>query len=317
MAVEGIVDKTLVQVCIIVKDLEATMQHYADVLGFPLPETQETLRYEDTEATYYGKPTDARARLACFEIGRLQFELLQPLDAPSAWMDFLQQHGEGIHHVAFFVPDTEKAVQSFADYGYQVTHQGLFTGRGGRYTYLDTDKDLGIVIELLEHFNGSPTLSAPSFPADQGIGTDIVCQVGIIVKDLEATVRRYSEVLGMPEPPVVVAQGTDTAKATYKGQPNFAAARLAFFDFGQVSIELIEPDELSSVWRDYLDAKGEGGQHIAFQIKDTERVVQYLGQAGIPIAQQGYYSDASGVYTYMASEPQLGTTVELLEDYEF
>ena len=60
--VVGIEDKTLVQVCIIVKDLEATMQKYADILGFDLPEVQETLLHDHTEATYHGKPTDARAR---------------------------------------------------------------------------------------------------------------------------------------------------------------------------------------------------------------------------------------------------------------
>jgi catechol 2,3-dioxygenase-like lactoylglutathione lyase family enzyme len=315
MAVKGIKDKTLAQVCIIVKDLESAMQKYADILGFNLPEIQETLLHDHTEATYHGKPTDARARLVCFEIGKIQFELLQPLDPPSAWMDFLQKHGDGIHHVAFFVPDTQTAVESFAEHGYTVTHQGLFTGRTGMYTYLDTDRDMGIVIELLEHFDGSPQLSAPPFPADKGIGTDIVCQVGIIVHDIEKTAQRYVDVLGVPKPPIQVTKGYDVTRTTYRGQPSEATAKLAFLDFGQVQIELIEPDEKPSVWRDYLNEKGEGAQHIAFVVKNTGEVTGYLAKAGIPIAQQALYSSGGGMYTYMDSDAALGTTVELLENF--
>ena len=316
MTVNGIDDKTIVQVCLIVKDLEASMLRYAKILGFDPPPIQETLLHKDTEATYHGNPTDARARLTCFEIGQIQFELLQPLDPPSAWMDFLQQHGEGIHHVAFFVPDTQTAVDSFAEHGYTITHQGLFTGRGGRYTYLDTDKDMGIVIELLEHFNGNPKLSGPPFPADKGIGTDIVCQVGIIVHDIEKMAQRYVDVLGMPKPPIQQTKGYEGAKTVYRGQPCYGKAKLAFFNFGQVQIELIEPDEPSSVWRDYLNASGEGGQHIAFTVKDTGQATRYLADAGIPIAQQGLYSSGDGMYTYMDSDAALGTTIELLENFK-
>jgi catechol 2,3-dioxygenase-like lactoylglutathione lyase family enzyme len=316
MAVSDIGEKVLVQVCIIVRDVEKTAQRYAEIFGFDFSwGFQTTLLHDQTHATYYGKPTDARAKLTGVGIGNIQFELLQPLDEGSAWMDYLQQHGEGIHHIAFFVPKTAAAAAAFAEYGYQITHQGLFTGQNGMYTYLDTDRDLGIVIELLEHFGGVPKLSAPPFPADKGIGTDIVCQVGLIVKDIEKTAQRLCEVLGLPKPPISSTLGFDVTKTAYKGQPSEATAKLAFFDLGQIQIELIEPDEKPSVWRDFLEEKGEGAQHIAFQVKDTKKTTDYLAKHGIEIAQQGLYDDLSGMYTYMASDAALGTTIELLENY--
>jgi len=315
MAVTGLAEKVFVQVCIIVRDVEHTAQRYAAILGLPVPEFQVTREYAHTEAIYYGQPTEARAKIACWEIGRLQFELLQPLDEPSAWMDFLKQRGEGIHHVAFFVPNMDSAADSFVAEGYQITQQGLFTGRGGMYTYLDTDRDLGIVIELLEHFGGNPVLNAPPCSPDKGIGTDIVCQVGVIVRNIERTAQRWADVQDVPRPPILTTAGDNAPKPTYNGKEIDATARLAFFDFGQLQLELIEPDGLPSVWQDWLNAHGEGAQHIAFQVSDTQRVIDYLVGHGIAVAQQGLYADRSGVYTYMNSQDVLGTTIELLENF--
>ncbi len=317
MPVTGIDKKVLTQVCIIVRDVEASTARYAEILGIDLsPNFQRTLLHDHTHATYYGQPTDARARLSALDIGHLQFELLQPLEPPSSWGDFLDQHGEGIHHVAFFVPKAEVVAKSFADYGYTVTQSGLFTGQSGTYSYLDTDKDMAVVIELLEHFGGSPELNGPPFPTDKGLGTDIVCQVGIIVSDIDQAVKRYGEVLGLSPSWRETTQGYAVSKATYRGQPSEATAKLAFFSTGQVQIELIEPDEQPSTWREFLDQNGEGAHHIAFQVADTQRAIDYLAQFGISVVQQGLYSDGSGIYTYMDSQQQLGTTIELLQSFK-
>jgi catechol 2,3-dioxygenase-like lactoylglutathione lyase family enzyme len=315
MSVTGIDKKVLTQVCIIVRDVDKTVARYAEILGFEPHEMQTTLPHADVDVTYYGKPTDARAKFTWFDVGQIQFEILQPLDPQSTWYDFLEKHGEGIHHIAFFVPKTDAAAQSFIEHGYQITQQGLFTGKSGMYTYLDTDKDLGVSIELLEHFGGSPDLQAPPFPADKGIGTDVVCQVGIIVKDIEATAQRLSDVLGLTKPPIFSTPAYDVVKTTYRGEPSDATAKLAFFSVGQLQIELIEPDEKPSVWREFLEQQGEGAQHIAFPIKDTKRVTDYFNRYGIPVSQQGLYGDLSGMYTYLGSEDQLGTVVELLESF--
>ncbi|MBK8021559.1 MAG: VOC family protein [Chloroflexi bacterium] len=316
MPVTGIEKKIISQVCIIVRDVEASTARYAEILGIDMSANFQTTRLHDhTHATYYGKPTDARASLTSIDIGNLQFELLQPLEQMSSWRDFLDLHGEGIHHIAFFVPKTDVPARSFEQAGYVITQQGLFTGQTGMYTYLDTDRDLGVVIELLEHFAGSPVLNGPPFPADKGLGTDIVCQVGIIVRDIERTARRYSDLLGMPMPPLITTAGYDITKTLYKGEPSDATAQLAFFDFGQVQIELIQPDEKPSIWRDWLEANGEGAHHIAFRVQNTQRAVDHLAKFGITVTQQGLYSDGSGVYTYLDSQQQLGTTLELLEDF--
>jgi len=146
-------------------------------------------------------------------------------------------------------------------------------------------------------------------------GNNIVCQVGLLVNDIEAAARRYCEVFGVEMPPIIETPGYAISKTTYHGEPSDATAKLAFFSFGQVQIELIEPDAQSSVWRDYLDEHGEGVHHIAFQVEDTDRTVEHLKEHRIDVLQQGLYSDASGMYTYVDSVPMLGVMLELLQNF--
>jgi catechol 2,3-dioxygenase-like lactoylglutathione lyase family enzyme len=299
-------DKTFFQICVIVDDLERYAENYRKILGFNVPsDYQITHDHAHTQANYYGKPMNARAKIVSWMMGTVAFELLQPLEDGSIWMDYLKQHGPGIHHVAFHVPRTAPATAFFADKGYQVTQQGLFTGRSGMYAYLDSDKDLGVILELLEHYNNGSHPAPKPFPADKGIGTDIV-----------ATAQRYREVLGLPEPSQQETPGYKITEATFRGQPTEATAKLAFFDFGQAQLELIQPDHIPSVWRNYLNEKGESAHHLAFRVQDTGQAVAHFAKHGIGVAQQGYYGDRSGMYTYMDSEASLGIIIELLENFD-
>jgi len=44
-------------------------------------------------------------------------------------------------------------------------------------------------------------------------------------------------------------------------------------------------------------------------------ITKHLEQFGIGVSQQGLYSDASGMYTYVDSAPALGVMLELLENF--
>ena len=146
-----------------------------------------------------------------------------------------------------------------------------------------------------------------------GIGTNLVCQIGLVVKDIEKSAAAYCDVLGLPKPNIIVTDGYDKAQTVYRGQPSEARAKLAFFDMGQVQIELIEPDGKPSTWQEVLDEKGEGVHHIAFFVKDSNKVVTYLESKGGKLVQQGHYT--GGMYSYVDTTPQLHLVLELLENF--
>jgi methylmalonyl-CoA/ethylmalonyl-CoA epimerase len=145
------------------------------------------------------------------------------------------------------------------------------------------------------------------------LGTMQVCQVGLVVHDIEKSLDAYCEVFGIPRPPVRITDEYELARAVYRGQPTRARAKLAFIDMGQVQIELIEPVGGPSTWKEALDEKGEGVHHIAFMIKDTAQVVNNLAQKDMPMVQQGHYT--GGMYTYVDCIEKLGVTLELLENF--
>lgn len=148
----------------------------------------------------------------------------------------------------------------------------------------------------------------------QGLGTNIICQVGLIVRDIERSAEVYSQVFGLPKPDIIITDPPEIAKTRYREEPTDARAKLAFFDMGQVSLELIEPIGGPSTWQEFLDEKGEGVHHIALRIKGTDRAVAFLEGKDIGVVQQGHYT--GGMYTYMDSAPLLGTVLELLEDFD-
>ncbi|NWG15176.1 MAG: VOC family protein [Chloroflexi bacterium] len=147
--------------------------------------------------------------------------------------------------------------------------------------------------------------------SEQGIGSTIVTQIGIVVRDIEASIGRYCAILGQPRPDVIITDAADKARTTYNGQPTPARAKLAFFHLGQVDIELIEPIGGPSTWQAFLDENGEGVHHIAFWVQDTDGAVQFLGRHNIPLEQQGYFT--GGMYSYLDSSAALGVRLELLE----
>ena len=144
------------------------------------------------------------------------------------------------------------------------------------------------------------------------LGTNIVTQVGIVVRDIEAKAKAWSQILGLPMPNIIITDGYDKAQTEYSGQPTQARAKLAFFNMGQVSVELIEPVGGPSTWKDQLDQHGESVHHIAFVIKGMKDKIAYLSGNGVPLVQRGEYT--GGRYAYMDGVKQLGAVLELLEN---
>lgn len=114
------------------------------------------------------------------------------------------------------------------------------------------------------------------------LGSDTVIQVGIVVHDIEAKERAWSEILGLPMPEIITTDTVEKARTEYQGQPTTARARLAFFCMGQIDIELIEPFGEPSTWKDHLDQHGESLHHLAFRIKGMSERIAYLNGTGIP-----------------------------------
>lgn len=145
------------------------------------------------------------------------------------------------------------------------------------------------------------------------LGTNIVTQIGFVVNDVEKTAQAFADFLGVDNPGWSLTDTIDKTQGEYNGKPCPARAKLAFFHVGDtLDIELIEPDEQPSIWRDVLNEKGEGVHHIAFVIKGMKEKLIALDGEGMTLMQKGEYT--GGRYAYVDAVDQLKTIVELLEN---
>jgi hypothetical protein len=101
--------------------------------------------------TFRDEPQGYTMRLAVPYVGSIMYELIEPVEAPNAYKEFLEEHGEGLHHLSYFVEDLEAAIRYMEGRGYTLLQsaRGIGTVGDGGYAYFDTKGSLGI-IEAIE-----------------------------------------------------------------------------------------------------------------------------------------------------------------------
>ena len=144
------------QVGIIVKDIDETISYYKKAFGIG---PWAVFTGEPVECVEKGKRITFKGKMAMAQTGRVELELIQILEGRSFHSDFLEERGEGIHHIGFFVNDFEERMAAVRDAGIEVLHQGLLKQMGLtiKYAYLETTTIGGVIIELIEQrFLGLP-----------------------------------------------------------------------------------------------------------------------------------------------------------------
>jgi len=143
------------QVAIVVRDIQKAMEHYWSVFGLG-PWSVYTFAPPDlTDTTVHGKPEPYSMRIAFTMVGSVMLELIQPLEGRSIYKEFLEERGEGLHHIACFkVDDIERAVEELGRRGIGVLQSGRW--RGGHFVYMDTEKTLGTIVELVKRTSPRP-----------------------------------------------------------------------------------------------------------------------------------------------------------------
>lgn len=142
------VNTTVIQVAIAVHDLDAAVQAWSGFLGVAPSRRLVTGTQEEAGTEYRGSTTPARCKLALFELGECTIELMEPVDGPSVWADFLSERGEGIHHIGFQVRGMDRGIESCEALGFPLIQRGEFGT--GRYAYFGSERQLGTMVELLE-----------------------------------------------------------------------------------------------------------------------------------------------------------------------
>jgi methylmalonyl-CoA/ethylmalonyl-CoA epimerase len=133
----------LLHVGIVVADMAAASAEFERRWNAP---TVDVMDLTAEDATYQGETVTFTARYGFIRTGGSEVELIQPIDGPSPYVDFLKDHGDGPHHLAYVVEDTDAYL---AQLGNPTLLLDAPLAPDGRFVYVEGQAP-GLAIELIQ-----------------------------------------------------------------------------------------------------------------------------------------------------------------------
>ncbi|MFC2076549.1 VOC family protein [candidate division KSB1 bacterium] len=298
----------------VVRDLDKVVDYWEGI-GLGKVQVTETLELQDL--VYRGKPAKVTVKQGWCGIGGVGVEIFQPLTGRSAFSEFLEKHGDGIHNVTFQVEsiaELKRREDWFKGIGVGVLERGTFPTPEGKgvYFYLDTAEVGGLVIEFAYN---------PQYLKNKRSGTALeddnqypfgkIVQYATVVKDIDKVAEFYNRI-GLTV--TRIDRDNKGLIRRYRGEEEDLRMHMGWSKLGSVTLEILQPTRGRSIYDEYLQTHGEGFQHIAFSVDDMDRAVAVLGERGVIISQDGAWgqTEVAGRFAYTDTDHTGGLCLELL-----
>lgn len=142
-----------IQIGVLVDDLEAYLKNLEEIVGMGPWRIAEfpPVGNEDVYREYHGEPADFKAKFCFFNLGNIEIELIQPLEGKNIWRDWIDTHGQGIHHIKFLVDEHEDSKAFFKEKGVDLYQWGASVGpnAGKEWLFYNTYDKLGFDLETM------------------------------------------------------------------------------------------------------------------------------------------------------------------------
>jgi catechol 2,3-dioxygenase-like lactoylglutathione lyase family enzyme len=314
---------------IVVKDLEETIDNYSSKYAIGPWSIYDCDSSNVKDMNVGGRKVDYSFRSAHCSIGKAGYELIQPLDDKSIYADFLKEKGQYLHHIGYRVADFYSAIKFFKDKGFAEYQRGSFYSRDD-FVYFDTRKQMKHIIDLSnpekDFYRFESTANNISYPVKpeptkfypspekqiemQEPVFSRIGQVAFIVKSVDEMVKRYNDEYGIG-PWRIWEFGPDTVEdMTIHGRREDYRMRLALAKVGDIDFELIQPRDEKSIYSDFLKSSGEGFHHLAYEVDDFFKLMEYTEKIGLKISMSGVWC-GKHTWVYMTTEDDLKHIVEL------
>jgi len=147
----------VVQVAYLVEDIDAAMNHWLEQAGLG-PWT--CFRNIELDTRFDDRDFTLRIHEALAYMGDLQIQLVQSLDTPDVstpYQSYVAARRWGVHHMAFFAEDIDRAVAQATEQGFGRTCS-MRDKAGYRYYYCQSTAMPDVWIEFLESYPGLHTI---------------------------------------------------------------------------------------------------------------------------------------------------------------
>jgi hypothetical protein len=298
------------QVAIAVKNIEEVAENFWKILGigpWMVFNWEAPLVYD---RKYKGARSEAREKIAITQVGDCWLELVQPVEGASIYADFIEEQGEGYHHLQFLTEDVDGTSQILIDQGFESIQSGRFgpVKHNGTYNYIDMPQ-MGAIWEpahIGEEIGAEP-LMYPDATGERPAKIKVkgINQVAIAVHDLEKTAMNYWNTFGIGPWMIFDWEAPLVYDRKYHGRPVETREKIALTQVGDVQLELVQPVEGQSIYKDWLDDHGESIHHINFIVDDVGESSEILTSLGFESIQSGRFGPIkyNGAYNYIEIPP--------------
>jgi methylmalonyl-CoA/ethylmalonyl-CoA epimerase len=139
------------QIGLVVKDARLRAEQISKTFGIG-PFIEEI--YPGISATVHGKPADFKLLSLTADMGPLlELELCEVLEGRPIHQEFLETRGEGFHHLGLYVRNFREEIKRWEERGIGVLQWSYNPPQypeGSGYAYMDTEKLLGVIIEIAD-----------------------------------------------------------------------------------------------------------------------------------------------------------------------
>ena len=123
--------------------------------------------------------------------------------------------------------------------------------------------------------------------------------VGVAVKDIEAALAFFKKVFDVPDAEIVLMEDQ--------------GVRATLIEVGQTRLELLEPTGPESGVGRFIERRGEGLHHLAFNVTDISGKLQTLQTLGVDLIDQTPREGLSGTIAFVHPRSVFGILTELVE----
>jgi methylmalonyl-CoA/ethylmalonyl-CoA epimerase len=138
------------QIAIVVHDIEEMLEKYHRVLGWGPWNVYEHKPPALHDTYLRGERVDFTMIGAEAHVGPIVVELIQPLEGPSIYSEWLETHGEGLHHIAVMCATPQASEATRERFLEKAGAEILMEGRIGEtihFYYLDSEPTLKVIFE--------------------------------------------------------------------------------------------------------------------------------------------------------------------------
>ena len=197
---------------------------------------------------------------------------MQPASSQGIIAQFMKKRGQGLHHLAFEVGNITEAITWMKKHNVKIINEQPVSVDDLKASFLHPESFGGVLIELIEgipkHVDNSalPSELQTQVPV-AGVGAEGILEVGILVRDLEATSAFYSEIF--------------SSEASEIADLKRLSPRMGVCRVGNVALKLMEMIERDRNLSVFFGKNQPGLNHVTLKVRNLQKATAYLREKGV------------------------------------